>query len=70
MTRAPAVQLDLFAETAPAVPPRPAPREAAYTTSPDAFDFLAHPDPRTTPRPDWVIPDELRLPTDPEKSAK
>lgn len=30
----------------------------------EPYDF-SEPDPRTTPRPDWVIPPELRLPTDP-----
>ena len=30
-----------------------------------AFDFLASPDvPRCVPRPDWVVSEELKLPTD------
>lgn len=64
MTRA--RQPDLFPRQ-----PTPAPRTTETARGGYAdFDFLAHPDPRTEPRPHWVIPDELRLPTDPDEVTK
>lgn len=38
--------------------------QALGKSSPEPFDFAAHPDPRAVPRPGWVVPEELRLPTD------
>jgi hypothetical protein len=54
-------QRDLFGRRPSAPPPQRSAPEAV-----EPFDFEAHPDPRTTPRPDAVIPPELRLPTDDE----
>jgi hypothetical protein len=68
MTRArqPALALGRRGAKTPAKPGVfvPAGRDSADAI--EDFDFAAHPDPKTTPRPEWVIPAALRLPTDPE----
>lgn len=75
MTRALAMQLDLFTEkTSPKAPAKPRDLNPAGRDSRtvndgyEPFDF--QPGPECEPRPGWVIPEELRLPTDPERPAK